>query len=355
MNKKLKVGMGIAAVIIAAIIVFFAVRGCSKEATYTVTFDSNGGTTVSSQTVEKDGVVKEPSNPTKNGYSFGGWYIDLGRNEKYNFSEKVTKDFTLTAKWDKTGDEKEFTVTFGGDGVTSKTQKVIEGQKLEKPADPTRTGYKFLGWYNGSAKYDFDSVVTGDVKLTAKWEAEEKQEEKPTKPTNGSSSNNTQKPTTDPKPVNPTPTPEVKKYTVKFDTKGGSAVASQTVEEGASATKPTDPTRNGYVFDGWTLNGSIYNFGAVNSDITVVANWKEVLTFTYSVEGLMGTPNSKVRVCLKGNNISNAVTVVNSSNKPLGRYDAGQGGVMVSNTNLGSISKVKYNGEYYTVSLGTCN
>ena len=49
-------------------------------------------------------------------------------------------------------------------------------------------------------------------------------------------------------------------YTVTFDSNGGSAVTAQTIEAGQKATKPTDPTKSGYDFKGWTLNGSAYDF-----------------------------------------------------------------------------------------------
>ena len=75
-------------------------------------------------------------------------------------------------------------------------------------------------------------------------------------------------------------------YTVTFDSKGGSAVAAQTIEEGQKATKPADPTKDGYTFKGWTLNGSAYDFNtAVNGNITLVATWEQqqVVPTTYTV------------------------------------------------------------------------
>ena len=65
---------------------------------------------------------------------------------------------------------KEYTVTFS-DGVAS--QKVKEGEKATKPADPTKEGFIFKGWFVGETAYDFNSAVTGDLTLTAKWEEEE--------------------------------------------------------------------------------------------------------------------------------------------------------------------------------------
>ena len=66
------------------------------------------------------------------------------------------------------------------------------------------------------------------------------------------------------------------KVLVSFDSNGGSSVASQAVTSGATATQPTTPTRSGYTFNGWTLNGSAYDFAsAVTSDITLVASWTQ--------------------------------------------------------------------------------
>ena len=65
-------------------------------------------------------------------------------------------------------------------------------------------------------------------------------------------------------------------YTVTFDSKGGSAVAAQTIEEGQKATKTADPTKDGYTFKGWTLNGSAYDFSTpVTDNITLVATWQK--------------------------------------------------------------------------------
>ena len=75
-------------------------------------------------------------------------------------------------------------------------------------------------------------------------------------------------------------------YTVTFDSNGGSAVTAQSIEAGQKATKPTDPTKDGYDFKGWTLSGSAYDFNtAANGNITLVATWeqKQVVPTTYTV------------------------------------------------------------------------
>ena len=86
------------------------------------------------------------------------------------------------------------------------------------------------------------------------------------------------------KPSTTTPTQQsTKKYTVTFDSNGGSLVSSQTVVSGKKATKPTDPTKENFTFVEWTLNGETYNFdSAVTSNITLVASWKENVKYQYS-------------------------------------------------------------------------
>ena len=106
-----------------------------------------------------------------------------------------------------------------------------------------RYGYEFLGWYLNGEKYDFATPVTSDMTLYAKWVDDGSCKEM---------------------------------YLVKFDSNGGSSVNSQRVEEGAKAVEPEDPTRNGYTFLGWYLNGRLFNFNTrIYEDITLVAKWEK--------------------------------------------------------------------------------
>ncbi len=101
MKKTIKIG-----ILILFACLFVTGCGCSKTK-YTVEFDSNGGSLVSSQVVEKNGKVKEPYEPTRSGYEFLGWFLDLDDEKAYDFNTSVTSDFTLHAKWEKlegTGD-----------------------------------------------------------------------------------------------------------------------------------------------------------------------------------------------------------------------------------------------------------
>ena len=73
--------------------------GGRSTSRYTVSFESNGGSKVSNQTVTRNSVMKEPTAPTKENFDFDGWYSDKKLKTKYDFSAKVTKSFTLYAKW----------------------------------------------------------------------------------------------------------------------------------------------------------------------------------------------------------------------------------------------------------------
>ena len=73
--------------------------GSGSTKRYTVSFNTNGGNKITSQTVAKDNSVKEPTAPIKENFEFAGWYTDKELTTKYDFTGKVTKSFTLYAKW----------------------------------------------------------------------------------------------------------------------------------------------------------------------------------------------------------------------------------------------------------------
>ena len=142
---------------------------------YTVTFDSYGGTPVPpAQEVEYGLTATKPADPTLKGYTFAFWY--LGEDEQnataYDFNTPVTENITLTAKWN----INKYTVTFNSYGGTPvpPVQEVEYGLTATKPADPTLKGYTFAFWYLGedeqnATAYDFDTPVTENITLTAKW------------------------------------------------------------------------------------------------------------------------------------------------------------------------------------------
>ena len=212
-----------------------------NDAMFTVSFDTGGGSDVKAQTVRRGGTASRPSDPTRAGYLFGGWYQG---DAKYDFSTPVSADLTLSAHWRADPSAKVFTVSFDpGNGQMISDRSVRAGQAISEPKAPTRSGYVFDGWYttkSGGSKYDFSTPVTADLNLYAHWTA-----------------------------VAP------KTFTVSFDTAGGSKVASQKVRDGAKASRPADPTRSGHSFDGWYKGDAKYDFSTpVTADLTLTARWK---------------------------------------------------------------------------------
>lgn len=138
--------------------------------TFTVTFDSQGGSSVPSQTINEGDKVSEPTAPTKEGFLFGGWYADAAYSRPWKFSENiVTENMTLYARWT----SKTFTVTFntnGGDPIDSR--EVAEGGLLAELPVPVKKGSAFEGWYTDqglTAKFDISKPITSNITLYAKW------------------------------------------------------------------------------------------------------------------------------------------------------------------------------------------
>ena len=137
---------------------------------YTVTFNANGhGSAPSAQSLKYNDTVTKPSDLTASGYTFGGWYTNASCTSAYNFSRKVTSDFTLYAKW-----TKNYTVTFNanGHGTAPSSQTVTAGSRASRPSNPTASGYTFGGWYTDSSctnAFDFSTSINANVTLYAKW------------------------------------------------------------------------------------------------------------------------------------------------------------------------------------------
>ena len=123
---------------------------------YTVSFESNGGSKVSNQTVARNSVMKEPKAPTKENFDFDGWYSDKELKTKYDFSAKVTKSFTLYAKWtEKDNSANQIILTIGKKDaqVFGKAKSNDVAPKIEK--DRTMLPARFVA-ENLGAKVEWD-------------------------------------------------------------------------------------------------------------------------------------------------------------------------------------------------------
>lgn len=263
----------------------FVITGCGKK--FTVTFNSNGGNAIESQEIKKNERATEPTPPIKNEYIFLYWELD---GKKYNFNDRVTKNIILVAKYEKYSGIS-YLVTFDSNGGSNVSNQIVkEDEKLLKPADPTKEGHKFIYWELDGKEYSFADKVTKNMTLIAKWE-------KVNTASVGGNEN-------------------VKKYTVTFNSNGGSSVASKTVISGNKVAKPTDPTKSGYTFIGWYLNDVLYNFNnSITKNITLIAKWQEIVVEdVYTIESgffQMGSP--QVKVFVKKNGIKIEATAVLSN------------------------------------------
>jgi len=211
---------------------------------YTVTFDSNGGTPVDPQQVEKGEKVIQPDNPTREGYTFLGWYGGKYGDEKWVFiGYDVTESITLTAKWE----ENIYTITFNSNGGNSiEPIEIKYNQQITLPV-AIRNEFAFAGWLQNGQLIDETIVITGDVTLTAKW-------------------------------VAPT-------YDITFDINGGdSNVETRTYNYGEAYILPI-PTKEGSEFAGWfvgeqQITDGIWKF---EENMTLVAEWTAI-PYTISFE-----------------------------------------------------------------------
>ena len=118
-----------------------------------VTFEVNGGTAVTAQTVKTGNRVAAPSDPAKTGYLFGGWYTDQGCTKAWDFNADTVKSaMTLYAKWT----ANTYTVTFDpNDGVMPDGEETNRSVTYDQPygelPTPTKQGYDFAGWFTEKA------------------------------------------------------------------------------------------------------------------------------------------------------------------------------------------------------------
>ena len=248
--------------------------GAVATDTYTVTFDAQGGSTVASQDVAKNGKVTKPTDPTRTGYTFGGWYKEAACTTAWNFdTDTVTGNITLYAKW--TPVKKNYTITLNPAGGTlpadqPSTLTTNDDGKLAKlPKEPTRTDYKFLRWTTSTGtEVTTDLVFNSNATIYAQWQKAD-----------GGADDQT--------------------YTISFDLNYPDAPAAPAAISTDSNHKLTQPlptvTRKGYTFDGWYTEDvvKVSNDTLFYASVTLKAQWTKLSdtpkTFTITLDANGGT------------------------------------------------------------------
>ena len=237
---------------------------------------------------DSDGVMRQPTAPTREGYTFAGWYwvsdlSDLTDEQKdlnkVDFSQSIAgKDHaTIYAQWTKNADQNEIDVLYaanGGQFATGETfqQGLTDSDgMMRQPAEPTRDGYTFAGWYWVSDlsgltdeqkdlnKVDFSQSVAGKEHVTvfAQWTKNQEQND----------------------------------HAVMYVANGGQFATGETFQQGVTDSdgmmrQPAAPTREGYTFDGWYWHADYSGYTdeqkaadkvdfsqPVQSDVNIYAQW----------------------------------------------------------------------------------
>ena len=208
---------------------------------YDVKFMLDNSTYNSQIVTEGENPTKPATDPTKEGYTFLGWSLN-GVDVVDPTTVTVEDDTTFTALF-----VQMFTVTFN-DGTSQTTQSAQNGSYATKPTDPEKEGYIFKGWtIDGTNIIDPTTIViTQDTTFMALF---------------------------------------TELFTVTFN--DGTSQTTQSVENGGYATKPTDPTKEGYTFLGWSLNGVDVIDPAtvtIEEDTTFTALFVQVYTVSFIVD-----------------------------------------------------------------------
>ena len=137
-----------------------------------------------------------------------------------------------------------YTVTFQSEGGSEVASQIRANTPADQPADPTKEGYTFIGWYNGESEWDFETPVTADLTLTAKW--------------------------------------QLNQYTITFKPENGGQDIVIKQDYGTAITAPANPTKTGYTFAGWdkTIPTTM-----PAEDMTITAQWQvNQYTITFKPE-----------------------------------------------------------------------
>ena len=199
---------------------------------YTITFDTDGGSEIEPIIQDAGTEVTPPANPTKTGYTFAGWDKELPVT-------MPSEDMTLKAQWT----INQYTVMFISDGKTITSQRLDYGTVITTPPLSNKKGYTFKGW--SPAFFKDTTVPAHDVTYNALW--------------------------------------SVNQYTITFDTDGGSEIAPIIQNYESAVMAPVIPTKTGYTFAGWDREFPVI---MPAENITLKAQWTlSQYTITFDTDG----------------------------------------------------------------------
>ncbi len=323
------------AAVLAAAALLVTTIGCKptddktvETKSYTVTFETNGGSTIEAVSVEENATLTLPDDPTKTGYNFAGWYADADLAEEFDATAAITADTTLYAKWTVV----EYTITYvlndenATNAEANPAKYTIESEAITL-AEPTTTNTEkphFAGWYSDEA---LETVATGIAKgstgnktFYASWSDKIQytvtfynettvlatikvaEGETITIPSTISIEGSTiegwytDADLTNAFDANSAISADtalyaklIAKVTVTFKN-GDTVVNTQTVSSGTKVTAPAAPEKTGYTFGGWVSGETTLAAGAesaaITADVTFTAKWTiNTYTVTFYTNG----------------------------------------------------------------------
>ncbi len=244
--------------------------------TYTITFDSNGGSPVEPLSVTFEELITLPTSPTKTGYTFDCWCTDSATQTPFTSTHMEGRNFTLYAKWNPIL----YTVTFiPNNGQETITTTQAYNAEISLPTTLSKQGHDFVGWFTDATFENAFTLVTvplNGITLYAKWEA--------------------------------------KLYNVLVVLGGKGTNYSIPVQYGTTLAQPQTPQSIGYVFNGWFADQEFntpFNFESpiVANNTTIYANWIVNTytltliknnstgneTFVYDYNAKINTPNQPTK------------------------------------------------------------
>ena len=203
-----------------------------------ITFDNNAGAGCDSVSIQKGQTYGNLCTPSRNNYTFVGWYTNKAYETKIESTDIVNDDITLYAKWEPVT----YTLTYNTDGGTSCPKKSIKyGETYGTLCSTSKNGHTFLGWYDeNNNQVTSSTIMTKDTTLTAKW--------------------------------------SLNKYTLTYNNNGGSGCTSKTISHNQAFGTLCTPSHLTLLFDGWytspTGGTKITENSTATSDLTIYAHYK---------------------------------------------------------------------------------
>jgi uncharacterized repeat protein (TIGR02543 family) len=337
---------------------------------YTISFNSNGGSSVADITKDYGSVVTAPAEPTREGYNFAGWKLN---GVDYTFTTMPAENITLIADWTvinnipytvehyreeldgsypATPNETEnllgsngATVTTVPKGITGFTYDpsvsgtissgtIAEGGSLVLRLYYKRNSYN-VTWNGNGGSVNIAGATTGSVKYDTTIYSPTNDPTKTGHTFNGWS-RYTESMTVPAGNVIFTANWTINQYTISFDSNGGSDVTDITQNYGTVVNAPTAPTKAGFKFVGWKLDGEDYTFTTMPAeDIELVAAWDEASSYKVNFDANGGTVETSYKYVNEGETYGELPVPTNDDQFFLGWYTAKIGGTKVtSNTNV---------------------